>query len=76
MPQQIQLLNDKKQSKDIIHYFTKRSVELQRDIISLRKEIFPNGSLWISWPKKVAKIETDITEDVIRNMALVNVWLM
>lgn len=28
--------------------------------------------IWISWPKKSAKIETDLTEDVIRNIALKN----
>jgi hypothetical protein len=29
-----------------------------------------NGFIWISWPKKAAKVETDVTEDVIRDVAL------
>jgi hypothetical protein len=29
-----------------------------------------NGFIWVSWPKKAAKLPTDITEDVIRNAAL------
>ena len=29
-----------------------------------------NGTIWISWPKKAAKVETDITEDVIRDVVL------
>ena len=29
-----------------------------------------DGMIWISWPKKAAKVETDITEDVIRAVAL------
>jgi hypothetical protein len=30
----------------------------------------PNGFIWVSWPKKSAKVETDITEDTIRDVAL------
>ena len=29
-----------------------------------------DGMIWVSWPKKSAKVETDITEDVIREFAL------
>lgn len=36
----------------------------------LRNEIEPNGMIWISWPKKASKIVTDITEDIIRDLAL------
>ena len=72
MPQNVVLLKDKKISKDFVHYFTKQSAHLQRDIVALRKEVFPNGIIWISWPKKAAKIETDVTEDIIRNIALAN----
>jgi hypothetical protein len=31
-----------------------------------------NGGLWIAWPKKAAKVPTDLTEDVIREHALAN----
>jgi hypothetical protein len=26
--------------------------------------------IWISWPKKAAKVPTDVTEDIVRNAAL------
>ncbi len=39
---------------------------------ALRHEIQPDGMIWISWPKKASKIATDITEDVIRALALSN----
>ncbi len=38
----------------------------------MRDEIEQNGMIWISWPKKASKMPTDITEDVIRNLALAN----
>jgi len=72
IPENVTLLKDKKSSKDFVHYFTKQSADLQRDIVSLRQEVFPNGIIWISWPKKAAKIETDVTEDIIRHIALAN----
>ena len=59
---------------DLIHLF----VEYQKQFIAEMKKLKPlikkNSSIiiWVSWYKKAAKIETDITEDVIRNYALQN----
>jgi Protein of unknown function (DUF3052) len=72
IPENIEILNDKKSKKNLIHYFTKEAKDLNKDIISLRNEIEPNGMIWISWPKKASKIVTDITEDIIRDLALKN----
>ena len=72
MPDDIILLTEKKSNKNLIHYFTKEAADLYKDIISLRNEIYPNGMIWISWPKKTSKIKTDITEDLIRSIALAN----
>jgi len=38
----------------------------------LRNEIFQGGMIWISWPKKSSKIESNITENDVRNIALQN----
>ena len=35
-----------------------------------KNAIVENGMIWISWPKKSAKIPTDVTEDVIREVCL------
>jgi len=72
MPLNIQILDDKETAKNLIHYFTKKADDLRRDIPSLKREIETNGMIWISWPKKASKITTDITEDVIRDLALSN----
>jgi hypothetical protein len=34
------------------------------------KMIRSNGAIWVSWPKKSARMDTDVTEDVIRDVAL------
>lgn len=52
------------------HIFTTRKAELAAQLKKLRPLLAPAGQVWVSWPKKAAKVETDITEDVIRAVAL------
>jgi proteasome assembly chaperone (PAC2) family protein len=70
LPDNIIIQKDTTTTKHLVHYFTKDIAELERDIEALRQEIFPNGMVWISWPKKASKIPTNITEDSIRQLAL------
>ncbi len=53
-----------------VHLFTKRRSELEKKLPILRRKIADNGTIWVSWPKKSASISTDVTEDVIREVAL------
>ena len=69
-PLNIVLDKSSTRKKDFIHFFTKSAAELQQQLPKLKEEIVANGIIWISWPKKAAKLHTDVTEDVIRNMAL------
>ena len=55
---------------DIIHFFTKTRKELSSLLQTQINHIKQNGMIWVSWPKKSSKVETDITEDVIREVAL------
>ena len=70
MPDDIKQLDDKRVKKDLIHFFTVSSVELNRLLPALKKEITPNGVIWVSWPKKAAKVSADVTENMIRDLAL------
>ena len=38
--------------------------------MTLRNKLEQTGFVWVSWPKKASKVETDISEDVIREVAL------
>lgn len=53
-----------------IHLFTTRRSELENQLKKLRSKIADTGVLWVSWPKKSAGVPTDVTEDVIRAVAL------
>lgn len=49
----------------VVHAFTGKRAALDAKLENFKKMIAPDGAVWISWPKKVAKIVTDVTEDVI-----------
>lgn len=55
---------------DIAHVFATAAAKLEREIAMLSGRLPDDGVLWISWPKKAAKADTDITEDTVRRIAL------
>ena len=55
---------------DFVHLFTKARTVLEGLARPLMGRIARDGMIWVSWPKKAAKIATDITEDVIREVVL------
>jgi hypothetical protein len=55
---------------DAAHVFVTRRKDLESAIKALRPALAQDGMIWVSWPKKSAKVETDITEDVIRDVVL------
>ncbi len=71
LPPTLKISKDKKE-KDLIHYFETSAKHLEKNLVALRKELKSNGMIWVSWYKKSAKIPTDITEDLIRIIALHN----
>jgi hypothetical protein len=70
LPMDIKETKDSK--KDFIHYFETQVKNLEPKIKMLRKELKPDGMIWVSWYKKSARMPTDMTEDVIRKVALKN----
>lgn len=54
----------------LVHLFTTERAVLERELTRLRDLIASDAMVWISWPKKAARVLTDITEDVIREVAL------
>ncbi len=55
---------------DFIHLFTPERADLERRFAALQKALAPAGMLWVSWPKKASGVPTDVTEDVVREVAL------
>jgi hypothetical protein len=55
---------------DLVVCFVTARRDLERRLPALRRAIEPAGMLWIAWPKRASKVETDMTEDVVREVAL------
>lgn len=55
---------------DVAVYFTDRLAALEKDFPRLARQVFPDGMLWISWPKKASGHPTDLTGDVVRKTGL------
>jgi len=53
-----------------VHVFSRDAAALGRKLVTLRRQIAPDGVVWVSWPKKSSGVATDITEDTIRRLAL------
>jgi hypothetical protein len=53
-----------------MHFFTRDRAVLEKQIPRLLRALEPNGALWISWPKKASGVETDMTENAVREIAL------
>jgi hypothetical protein len=60
---------------DIAHVFVTRQTDLKRHLEALRAALREDAAVWVSWPKKTAKVATDITEDAIRDLALPMGWV-
>jgi len=55
---------------DVIVSFQTSRAELERRLPALRGLMEPAAGLWVAWPKRASGLPTDITEDVLREVAL------
>lgn len=58
--------------QDYLHLFAPDRARLTARFPALKRALDRDGMLWISWPKKASGVPTDLTEDVIRKIALDN----
>ena len=70
MPAGMQFISKPSRNVDIAHVFVSRRSILSKHLSQLRETLDVRASIWVSWPKKAAKVPTDITEDTIRHVAL------
>ena len=63
-------LANAKSGVDLIHLFTNSRDDLFHSLPLLQNLIKQDGSIWVSWYKKAAKLPTEVTEDTIREACL------
>lgn len=55
---------------DFAMVFTRTIADLEKRFVVLRDRLAPNGTLWVSWPKKSSGVPTELTENVVREFGL------
>jgi hypothetical protein len=70
VPAAVRFASKADKTTDIVHVFGTKKSELASALASYREKLQPSAAVWVSWPKKLAKVPTDITEDVVRELAL------
>jgi hypothetical protein len=70
LPEGVEVISRLQADTDIAHVFTTRRVQLADALHSMLAKMKPDGAIWVSWPKKASMMQTDITEDTIRELAL------
>ena len=55
---------------DLAMLFVTERRELERGLASLHPRLQPAGMIWVAWPKRASKVPADVTDDVVRDVAL------
>ena len=70
LPEAVSFSREIRAGAVFVHLFISERKALEKELKRLRGLIAETGVLWVSWPKKSSKVATDVTEDVIRDVAL------
>lgn len=70
LPADISILRTTIKPLDFVLLFVKSEGKLFKDFPVLARKLRPNGMLWVSWPKKLSGVETDLNENIVRQIGL------
>jgi hypothetical protein len=70
LPPGTELVRSARASLDVVLLFVTRRPELERRFPGLAEALDPAGRLWVAWPKKASKIETDLTFEAVQRIGL------
>jgi hypothetical protein len=59
-----------KPGAEVVVFFTTSRAELERRLEALKRTLAPADGLWIAWPKKASKIETDLDFEAVQRIGL------
>jgi hypothetical protein len=60
---------------DLVVGFVTERDHLARNFDWITATLPPAGAFWVAWPKRASKVPTDMTEDVVREVALPRGWV-
>lgn len=68
LPEEMIWAKDLDAPRDLVHVFVTKQDRLTRILPKASRAIRPDGILWISWPKRVSKVSTDLTRQVVQDL--------
>jgi len=71
VPELSQKLGARPGSETLV-FFTTRRDELERRFAALKATLAPADGLWIAWPKKASKLDTDLNFETVQRVGLDN----
>ena len=72
LPENVKICQSAVDNLDFIQFFTKDFGELTEQFPILMRLIKSDGMIWVSWPKKASKVQTDVNENLVRKVGLEN----
>jgi len=66
----VRSLESKSKDLDFVLVFVKSQKTLTDAFTQYSRKIKPNAMLWVSWPKKASGVQTDLTENIVRDIGL------
>lgn len=70
VPPELDLLREPIDAPDIQILFVVERAVFEAEFALALKRLPPAGAIWVGWPKRASKVPTDMTEDVVREVAL------
>ena len=70
IPSGVKLSRRLTRSADVVLIFAQYTADLAAKVPALKLTVAPDGMVWVVWPKRASKMPTDLTENVIREIAL------
>src|SRR5262245_59170760 len=70
MPAGVRFTSKPTPNTALAHVFVIEKGELSKSLAVLRQKLKPDVPIWVSWPKKSSGVLSNVTEDVVRQVAL------
>jgi len=70
LPERVQFVSRANATTDIALVFATRRDDLRTQLTRLRASLRADAAVWACWPKQAGKVETDISENGVRDEAL------
>ena len=70
LPNEVSVCESMEKALDLIHAFVMEKSGLSGRLQGWKKQITPNGMIWILWPKKIVTSSNNVNENVIRKLAI------